>query len=49
MWVAAQMGHSDWTMIAKVYGRWMPAADVEAGGKAEAKFYIPEKLKKQAV
>lgn len=46
MWVAAQMGHSDWTMIAKVIGRWMPAADVEASAKAEAKFYIPEKLKK---
>lgn len=38
MWVAQQMGHRDWTMIARVYGRWMPAADVEAGGKAEAKF-----------
>ncbi|TKR55366.1 site-specific integrase [Allopusillimonas ginsengisoli] len=49
MWVAAQMGHSDWTMIARVYGRWMPAADVEAGGKAEAKFCAPEKLKKRAV
>ena len=24
MWVAKQMGHADWTMIARVYGRWMP-------------------------
>ncbi len=35
MWVAKQMGHSDWTMIARVYGRWMPSADNDAGGKAE--------------
>lgn len=35
MWVAGQMGHSDWTMIARVYGRWMPAADLSAGSKAE--------------
>lgn len=38
MWVAKQMGHSDWTMIAKVYGKWMPAADKNAGGKAETIF-----------
>ena len=24
MWVAHQMGHSDWGMIRKVYGRWIP-------------------------
>ncbi|WP_042132639.1 MULTISPECIES: Arm DNA-binding domain-containing protein [Pseudomonas] len=34
MWVAQQMGHSDWTMIARVYGRWMPNADQDAGSKA---------------
>lgn len=34
MWVAGQMGHSDWTMIARVYGRWMPEADSTAGLKA---------------
>lgn len=38
MWVAQQMGHSDWTMIARVYGRWMPTADDTAGGKALAAF-----------
>lgn len=38
MWVAAQMGHADWTMIARVYGRWMPEADPDAGVKAQAKF-----------
>lgn len=35
MWVAKQMGHSDWTMIARVYGRWMPDADSVAGNRAE--------------
>ena len=34
MWVAKQMGHTDWTMIARVYGRWMPSADIDAGSKA---------------
>lgn len=24
MWVATQMGHKDWGMIRKVYGRWIP-------------------------
>lgn len=34
MWVAKQMGHGDWTMIARVYGKWMPSADLNAGDKA---------------
>ena len=38
MWVAKQMGHADWTMIARVYGKWMPDADTGAGSKAEALF-----------
>lgn len=38
MWVAKQMGHTDWTMIARVYGRWMPSADAYAGNKAELQF-----------
>jgi integrase len=38
MWVAKQMGHADWTMIARVYGRWMPSADTDAGNKAVEKF-----------
>ena len=38
MWVAKQMGHADWTMIARVYGRWMPDADQSAGSKAEEVF-----------
>lgn len=32
------MGHKDWTMIARVYGRWMPSADADAGSKAERLF-----------
>ncbi len=35
MWVARQMGQSAWTITARVYGRWLPSADVEAGEKAE--------------
>lgn len=38
MWVAKQMGHSDWTMISRVYGRWMPNADMMSGTKAERAF-----------
>lgn len=38
MWVAQQMGHTDWTMIARVYGRWMPTANLDAGSKAETLF-----------
>lgn len=34
MWVAQQMGHKDWTMIARIYGRWMPSADKKAGSRA---------------
>lgn len=38
MWVAGQMGHSSWTMIARVYGRWMPDASPNAGLKAVTTF-----------
>lgn len=38
MWVAQQMGHTDWSMIARVYGNWMDEADRDAGSKAEALF-----------
>lgn len=33
MWVATQMGHADWSMIIKTYGRWIPANDEVAGSK----------------
>lgn len=42
MWVAKQMGHKDWTMIARVYGRWMPEADLKAGQKAVNLFFDGE-------
>ncbi|WP_354308969.1 DUF3596 domain-containing protein [Pseudomonas sp. PvP001] len=38
MWVAKQMGHTDWTMIARVYGRWLPNATSSAGTAAENMF-----------
>ncbi len=38
MWVASQMGHSDWTMIARIYGKWIPSANPTAGDKAVAIF-----------
>lgn len=34
MWVAQQMGHSDWSMISRVYGKWIPDAAPDAGSKA---------------
>lgn len=33
LWVAQQMGHKDWGMIRKRYGRWIPEVDTSAGGK----------------
>lgn len=47
MWVSEQMGHRDWTMIARVYGRWMPSADAEAGNRAVEKFAAAETLKEK--
>lgn len=38
MWVAQQLGHKDWAMIRKVYGRFMNEAAPDAGGKAEQMF-----------
>ncbi|MCK6436000.1 site-specific integrase [Rivihabitans pingtungensis] len=38
MWVASQMGHADWTMIARVYGRWIPDAAPDAGAMAVSLF-----------
>ncbi|WP_348529523.1 site-specific integrase [Nitrosospira sp. NRS527] len=34
MWVAAQMGHADWGMIRRIYGKFMPDAIPDAGEKA---------------
>ena len=38
VWVAQQMGHSDFTMIARIYGRWITDAAPEAGRKAVEMF-----------
>ncbi|WP_018609471.1 tyrosine-type recombinase/integrase [Uliginosibacterium gangwonense] len=38
MWVAQQMGHKDWGMIRRVYGRFIPSADPGAGSRAEQVF-----------
>lgn len=38
MWVAQQMGHTDWGMIRRIYGHWIPEADKGAGGKAVQMF-----------
>jgi len=52
MWVAKQMGHKDWTMIARVYGRWIPSENDLSGSKAAAMFgtpvQLPETTKKTA-
>ncbi|KZL37550.1 hypothetical protein VT47_20180 [Pseudomonas syringae pv. syringae] len=40
MWVAKQMGQTDWTMIARVYGRWMPTSTDAEGSKAVEKFKV---------
>jgi integrase len=47
MWVAAQMGHKDWGMIRRHYGRWIRDADPAAGGRAVAMF-APENADQDA-
>lgn len=42
-WVSEQMGHSDWGMIRRIYGRFMPEAVPDAGGKAERLFAAASK------
>jgi integrase len=36
MWVAKQMGHTDWAFTARTYSRWIPDDAPEAGNKAVA-------------
>ncbi len=49
VWLAQQMGHSDLTMIARIYGRWIADAAPEAGAKAVALFgqHAAKKLRSQ--
>lgn len=39
MWVAAQMGHSDWGEIRRRYGRFMPESAPDAGDRAARMFW----------
>jgi integrase len=38
MWVAKQIGHASADFTMRVYDRWIPSADPDAGGKAVARF-----------
>lgn len=38
MWVGTQMGHADWTMLGRIYGRWIKDAAPQAGEKAVKMF-----------
>jgi integrase len=44
MWVAQQMGHSDWGMIRTVYGHFIPDSHPYAGRAAETMFGATAKL-----
>jgi integrase len=39
MWVAQQMGHTDWSLTAKRYSRWIPSDMPDAGSKAVQAFW----------
>ncbi len=45
-WVAAQMGHRDWTFTARVYYRWIPRDAAGAGSKLTAQWGGQKPLKK---
>lgn len=36
MYVAGQMGHADWSMLIKVYGRWIPSGAAKQAGELVA-------------
>lgn len=36
LYVAQQMGHADWSMLVRVYGRWMPSATNQPAGNLVA-------------
>lgn len=44
MWVAKQMGHSSWVMIARVYGRYIPNDCDTSGSKAAELFGTPVQI-----
>jgi len=47
MWVAKQMGHSSWVMIARIYGRYIPNDGDTSGSKAAALFGTPVQIPKE--
>jgi len=47
MWVAKQMGHSSWVMIARVYGRYIPNDGDTSGSKAAELFGTPVQIPKE--
>lgn len=44
MWVAKQMGHTSWMMIARVYGRYIPNDGDTSGSKAAELFGTPVQI-----
>ncbi len=46
VWVASMMGHKDWAMIIKVYGRWIPSVAPDAGNKVAALWTASESVPK---
>lgn len=46
MWVAPKMGRTDWTMIVRIYSRWIPETAPDAGNRAVALFSAPSGAKK---
>jgi integrase len=46
VWVASMMGHKDWAMIIKVYGRWIPSVAPDAGNKVAALWAVSESVPK---
>ena len=47
MYVAAQMGHRDWGMIRKVYGRWLPEFSKDQQAKI-ARLWAPDRHRRNA-
>ena len=39
MWVSEQMGHSDWVMVGRVYAKWIPSTNPNAGNLGVGKFW----------
>jgi integrase len=42
LYVAQQMGHADWSMLVRVYGRWMPSAASTSAGSLVAAAHVAQ-------